>query len=91
MKWQLHNTNADYIVMCEDDAYVRHPDAVAGAFGRIENGHTDIIGSPRHEDYVTSPLQEWGPYTPGVLAELRHGLWPAFLFIKRRHQNGHVH
>jgi hypothetical protein len=69
--------------MCEDDAYVRRPDMVGAAFGCIEHGGTDIVGSPRHEDYATSPLMEWGPYTPGDLAELRHGLWPAFLFARR--------
>jgi hypothetical protein len=79
----LMATEADLIVMCEDDAYVRHPGAVDAAFHRIEGGHTDLVGSPRHEDYVTSALQEWGPYTPGDLAELRHGLWPAFLFARR--------
>ena len=83
MLWLLQNTSADHIVMCEDDAYVRHPEKVAWAFGLIESGATDLVGSPRHEDYVTSPLMEWGPYTPGDLAELRHGLWPAFLFARK--------
>ncbi len=78
----LQGTTADLVVLCEDDAYVRHPGAVRAAFDRIAAGETDIVGSPRHEDYVTSPLQEWGPYTPGDLAELRHGLWPAFLFAR---------
>ena len=79
----LRGTSADLVVLCEDDAYLRHPGIVRAAFDRIERGATDLIGSPRHEDYVTSPLQEWGPYTPGDLAELRHGLWPAFLFARR--------
>jgi len=79
----LRETDADLIVMCEDDAYVRHPGAVRAAFDRIESGETDIVGSPRHEDYATSPLQEWGPYRAGDLRELRHGLWPAFLFARR--------
>jgi hypothetical protein len=83
MLWLLQNISAEYIVMCEDDAYVRHPEAVGQAFVKIKTGQTDIVGSPRHEDYATSPRQEWGPYTPGDLAELRHGLWPAFLFIRR--------
>ncbi len=85
MRYLLNNTTADHIVMCEDDAYVRHPEAVEQAFERIEGGRTDIVGSPRHEDYISSPLQEWGEYVPGNLSELRHGLWPAFLFIKRSH------
>lgn len=79
----LEATEAEHVVLCEDDAYVRKPEAVDAAFLRIESGHTDIVGSPRHEDYESSPLMEWGPYTPGDLAELRHGLWPAFLFVRR--------
>lgn len=79
----LRATSADHVVLCEDDAYVRRPGAVRAAFERIESGATDLVGSPRHEDYASSPLMEWGPYTPGDLAELRHGLWPAFLFARR--------
>jgi hypothetical protein len=79
----LLETKADLVVLCEDDAYVRRPGSVQAAFDRIESGATDIVGSPRGEDYITSPLQEWGPYRPGALAELRHGLWPAFLFARR--------
>jgi glycosyltransferase involved in cell wall biosynthesis len=79
----LNGTSAEYVVLCEDDAYVRHPEAVWAAFTSVERRHVDIVGSPRHEDYAASPLQEWGPYQRGDLAELRHGLWPTFLFIRR--------
>lgn len=79
----LHETKADLVVLCEDDAYVRHPGSVRAAFDRIESGETDIVGSPRGEDYITSPRQDWGPYRPGALVELHHGLWPAFLFLRR--------
>lgn len=79
----LHGTQADHVVLCEDDAYVRCPKAVDASFAQIESGDTDIVGSPRHEDYASSPLMEWGEYTPGDFAELRHGLWPAFLFARR--------
>ncbi len=82
MRYLLANTEADLIVMCEDDAYVRHPEAVGQAFERIEQGKTDLIGSPRHEDYF-GQTQEWGTYIAGDLHELRHGLWPAFLFARR--------
>lgn len=82
MRWLLEITDAEYIVLCEDDAYVRHPGAVGGTFWAIENGFTDLVGSPRHEDYA-GQTQDWGPYVPGDLAELRHGLWPAFLFARR--------
>ena len=78
----LQNTQAEYVVLCEDDAYVREPWEVGLAFASIADGRTDIVGSPRHEDYVDQ-WQEWGEYRPGDLAELRHGLWPAFLFARR--------
>jgi hypothetical protein len=78
----LESTEAEYVVLCEDDAYVRKPEAVGESFARIVLGLTDIVGSPRHEDYAGQTM-EWGPYVPGDLAELRHGLWPAFLFARR--------
>jgi hypothetical protein len=52
------------------------------AFVEIEDGKTDLVGSPRHEDYFGQWV-EFGPYVPGDLAELRKGLWPAFLFARR--------
>jgi hypothetical protein len=78
----LEETRADVVVLCEDDAYVRHPSEVLLAFDKIEVGYADIVGSPRHEDYAGQAM-EWGPYVAGDLAELRHGLWPAFLFARR--------
>ncbi len=78
----LQNTEAEHVVLCEDDAYVRHPEKVGDAFFRIEHGHTDLVGSPRHEDYAGQYVL-FGSYNPGDLAELRHGLWPAFLFARR--------
>lgn len=78
----LHDAQADLVVLCEDDAYIRHPEAVGEAFADIEEGRFDLVGSPRHEDYFGS-FMEWDEYKPGDLAELRHGLWPAFLFARR--------
>lgn len=76
------NTKAEHIVLCEDDAYVRKPKYVDWAFESIEIGHVDIIGSPRHEDYF-GQFMDWGPFDPADQAEFRHGLWPAFLFLRR--------
>ncbi len=78
----LSETKAEFVVLCEDDAYVRKPIMVGVSFVSIEDDKTDIVGSPRHEDYAGQYV-EFGPYTPGDLAELRHGLWPAFLFARR--------
>jgi hypothetical protein len=76
-------TSADLVVLCEDDAYVRKPDMVGLSFDMIEQGLTDIVGSPRHEDYAASPLQVWPQAASWRKEELRRGLWPAFLFIRR--------
>jgi hypothetical protein len=76
-------TSAEYVVWCEDDAYVRRSMDVANGFASIESGLYDLVGSPRHEDYA-GQWQEWGDYQPGDLEELRHGLWPTFLFARRR-------
>ena len=83
IRWLLENTEADHIVLCEDDAYVRRPEEIGRAFDAIEFGPTDIVGSPRHEDYASSPLQGWPRIPTMQVAELRRGLWPAFLFARR--------
>ena len=78
----LGETDAEYVVLCEDDAYVRHPGTVKERFSDIHYGMTDIVASPRSEDYA-GQWMDWGPYQPGSLLELRHGMWPAFLFARR--------
>lgn len=82
LRYLLQNTEADHVVLCEDDAYVRWPWRVGSMFSRIIEGLTDLVGSPRHEDYFGQWV-DFGPYVPGDFAELRHGLWPAFLFARR--------
>jgi glycosyltransferase involved in cell wall biosynthesis len=83
LRWLLENTKADHVVLCEDDAYVRHPKAVDEAFRKVITGHTDIVGSPRHEDDASSPLQVWPDRLTTDHEEVRRGLWPAFLFARR--------
>jgi len=82
LAWLVQNTQADMVVLCEDDAYVRKPWAVNSAFRHIEDGLTDIVGSPRQEDYA-GQFEEWPPFDPNDVHELRRGLWPTFLFIRR--------
>jgi hypothetical protein len=84
LRWLLENTEADHVVLCEDDAYVRKPKAVDDAFRMLTSGQRDIVGSPRHEDYASSPLQEWPRHLTQDHEEVRRGLWPAFLFARRR-------
>lgn len=79
----LDATEAEHVVLCEDDAYVRRPFEVHRAFDAIEVGRLDIVGSPRHEDYASSPLQVWPNKMTQDKEELRRGFWPAFLFARR--------
>lgn len=77
---------ADVVMLCEDDAYVRHPGAVEAAFKVIEDGALDVIGSPRQENYWDSTIEtEWPPLAEEDFAKdgFKRGLWPAFLFAKR--------
>jgi hypothetical protein len=70
-------TEADHVVLCEEDAFVRERGFVTGAFDRLEAYEVDVIGSPRGEEHVRV---EWGSYDPSDTAEIAHNLWPAFLF-----------
>jgi hypothetical protein len=78
----MNATEAEYVVWCEDDAYVRRPEFIGQGFADIEAGLFDIVGTPRHEDYAGQWV-EFEPYEPGALIELRRGLWPTFLFARR--------
>lgn len=69
------------VVLVEDDAYVRKPGAVAACFERIEAGLVDVIGSPRYQDRITDPVEEWGPLTKDR-SEIGRVLWPTFLFAR---------
>lgn len=81
IKRLLDETTADLVVLCEEDAFVRHAGAVAAAFDRIEAGTVDVIGSPRGEDKDGDSFI-WGEYDPTDPMEVRRTLWPAFLFCR---------
>ncbi len=79
----LNETQADLVMLCEDDAWVRTPGSVRAAFARIESGETDIIGSPRYQDRMSDPIEgSWGPLTKDF-SEIGRVLWPTFLFARR--------
>lgn len=80
-------TSAEYVVLCEDDAYVRWPLAVGHAFRDIERDQFDVIGSPRQENYWDSTIEkEWPALEDEDFAVdgFKRGLWPAFLFARRQ-------
>jgi hypothetical protein len=80
--WLLTNTDADEIVLCEDDAYVRRPWAVGWTFEHFVTLRSTIVGSPRYEDNLADYV-DWDRVTGGP-EDLGRALWPAFLFARRR-------
>lgn len=79
-------TEADTLMLVEDDCLVRRPDAVASRFRRIEAGEVDVIGSPRgsmtggvHDRAAKLfPLNDT-PRDGGA----GFGMWPSFVFVRR--------
>jgi hypothetical protein len=75
-------TDADVVVLVEDDAYVREPGAIAAHLERAAAG--EVIGSPRggmHQLLEQAALTKWGPVV-GPDTSVGHGLWPCFLFVR---------
>ncbi len=75
----MAQTSADYVLLCEDDAYIRQPEIVAQSFTALESGEVGIVGTPR-EGYATSEVLD--------AASARFGLsvssfWPCFVFTSR--------
>lgn len=79
----IESTEADTVMLCEPDAYVRFTGAVESRFEHVEDAEV-VIGSPRG-------TRDRGYMSPGVLRAASQqlgvpfpGLWPAFLFAPRR-------
>lgn len=84
--WLLSETPAGTVMLCEDDAFVRKPGAVANRFRMIEDGATDLVGCPRASG--TPQLLEAANRALGVLSAPATGeqgplFWPCFLFARR--------
>ena len=82
----LASTDAEYVMLCEDDAYVRRPGAVDAAFARIESGECDVIGSPRGSAsaaLIEAAGRSFPLLTASETGESGHALWPCFLFARR--------
>jgi hypothetical protein len=78
-------TNADHVLLLEDDAFIRKPGVVNAAFERIERGETDIVGCPRTSavpDLVSAVEHKFGTLVAETDEQGPH-LWPCFLFARR--------
>lgn len=79
-------TEADTVMLCEDDAFVRRSGAVDAAFREVESGQTDIVGSPRYSvspEIAAAAEARFGQPVVVESAESGHSLWPCFLFARR--------
>lgn len=78
--------SADYVMLCEDDAFVRRAGVVDKQFRRLESGEYDLVGCPRgntNPKIVDAAVQKWGPWETTESGEVGHSLWPCFLFTRR--------
>ena len=82
----LEQTQADQILLCEDDAFLRTPGKVDAAFRRIESGEVDIVACPRSsvsDEVRDAAVARYGSPPPVVSHESGHSFWPAFFFARR--------
>lgn len=80
------NCDADLVLFCEDDAFVRQPGAIDNRFKRIEAGLTDVVGCPRGNAsmrLVAAAEAIWGKPPDTVTGETGLALFPAFVFARR--------
>lgn len=82
----IEETAADTVMLCEDDAFIRHPDKLDEIFHRIEIGKADIVGSPRatgSQEILEWAKTRWGDWQVEPTGEAGPLLWPCFLFARR--------
>lgn len=78
----LDSTDADTVVLLEDDAYVREPAAIWSRLDLASQGW--IIGSPRWgmaPELEQASNDRWGDIV-GPDGSIGSGLWPCFLFAR---------
>lgn len=78
------HTDASHVLLIEDDAFVRYPDAVGSAFESVENDTYVVRGSPRgcmSPDLEAAAQAKWGvPEPMSIEGDLSgYGLWPNFV------------
>lgn len=83
----VESTDADAVVLCEDDAFVRRGDGVREAFDFLRRDEADVVCSPRGSmtpNLVLAAHERWGEYRfVGDEPFNGHGMWPAFVFARR--------
>jgi hypothetical protein len=81
----MDGTDAEYVVLLEDDAWVRRTGEIASRFDRLEQG-LDVIGGPRGSasmELIAAATERFGEHWIAETGEAGHALWPCFLFARR--------
>lgn len=76
----LDETQADHVMLCEDDAYIRRPEVIGECFAVAEAG--GIAATPRGyggNEATAAAAARFGPRATG------NAFWPCFLFVAREH------
>jgi hypothetical protein len=81
LTYLLGTTQADHVLLIEDDAFIRTPSAINDAFMALELHEHDLIGCPRDgyasANVIAAAHKEFGPEVRGL------AFWPCFLFTSR--------
>ena len=78
----LAATDAEAVMLCEEDAYIRRPGVVAERFAQLDQ--YDVVASPRDGgsmELLNRAHKRWGEMRAGD--EQGSGFWPAFCFARR--------
>jgi hypothetical protein len=84
----VDSTEADLVMLCEDDCRVRFSGEVAPRFERIERDECDVIGSPRGSMTIgihNRAAMKFKEPKSAADSPGSHGfgMWPAFVFARR--------
>lgn len=82
----LEKTEAELVMLAEDDCYVRRSGAIDAMFKLLEADECDVVGSPRGSASMELHAAAWErwPDSAGTASlDEGHGLWPAFLFTRK--------
>lgn len=79
-------TQAEYVVLLEDDAFVRHPGVMREHFELIESGTVDVVGTARGNagpHLLARAAEMFGEPKPTASGETGLSLYPCFLFARK--------
>jgi hypothetical protein len=82
----IEATKADYLLLMEDDAFIRQPDVVNDRFTRIELGEVDAVGTCRgnaNPELIALAENRWGPSAQMTSGETGLSLYPCLYFGRR--------